>query len=323
MNHETSREIELARDLLRIEARAIEAAAERLDERFSKAVGILCAAHAAKQKVVFLGVGKSHHIGRKLAASFMSTGVTSIFLHPSEALHGDLGVLRPGDVCVIISKSGATAEILRLLPYLKGRNPTLCITGHAHSLISKLCDVDLDAAVVREACPMNLLPTASTTVALALGDALVASVALRTGFTRADFALYHPGGSLGKRLNQRVEEVMQPPSKCATVDRGTSLKAAAQLMSERPLGACCVVDSGFSLQGIVTEGDLRRAVARGVDMGSAVEVIMTPNPVALPPDLVIEDALAILERPEKMIGCAPVVDGSLRFLGLVRLHDLL
>ncbi len=315
--------LNLARELLRIEARAIEAAAKKLDDKFLKAVEMLCTANTDRQKIIFMGVGKSHYVASKLAASFMSTGVTALFVHPGEALHGDLGVIRPKDVCILISKSGSTPEILSLMPFFKNRNPTIAITGKIDSPIGKQCDVYLDAGVEKEACPINLMPSASTTVALALGDALVASVASYTGFTREDFALFHPGGSLGKRLNHRVQEIYQPLNKCALATTEVSLTEIAKRMGEKPLGACCIVSKANELLGIVTEGDLRRAIARGVDMKSPAESIMTKNPVTLGLEMLIEDALSLMEQNNRKVGSAPVLSNDGKLLGLARIHDLI
>jgi arabinose-5-phosphate isomerase len=316
--------LKLARELLKIESRAIEACAERLDDSFVRAVECLFDAHKKKQKIILMGVGKSHYVARKLAASFMSTGVTALFIHPGEALHGDLGVIHPGDACILISKSGNTAELLSILPFLRGRNPTIAITGLKDSSVARQCDFSLDASVEKEACPINLLPSASTTVALALGDALVASLVSLTGFTREDFALFHPGGSIGKRLNHRVKEVIHGFDRCASGKGSVTLKEVAQAMGTKPLGAFCVVSSDQKLLGIITEGDLRRAVAQGFDLNAmTAEKIMNREPVVLNPEMVIEDALSLMEQNDRKVGCAPVLDPSRRLLGMVRIHDLI
>jgi arabinose-5-phosphate isomerase len=315
--------LELARELLRIEALAIENAARKLDASFSKSVDFLFAAHEKRLKIILLGVGKSHYVAQKIAASFMSTGVTALFVHPGEALHGDLGVIRPQDLCILISKSGSTPELLSILPFFKDRNPTIGITGNPDSPIAKQCDLCLDASVEKEACPINLLPSASTTVALAIGDALVASLLSKTGFTREDFAYFHPGGSLGKRLNHKVQEVLKPLPLCATAFPDATLTEVAKLMGERPLGACCIVSEKNDLRGIVSEGDLRRAIARGLNFNSRVQEIMTSNPVTLSPEMLIEDALSLMEQNNRKVGSAPVVGLDRKLLGMVRIHDLI
>ncbi len=314
--------LKLARDLLQVEAQAIEGAALRLDESFERAVETIFAAHKEKKKIILMGVGKSHYVARKLAASFMSTGVTAIFVHPGEALHGDLGIIHPGDVCILISKSGTTAELLGLLPFLRRRNPSIVITGNLSSPIARQCEFVLDASVEKEACPINLMPSASTTVALALGDALVATLVSMTGFTREEFAVFHPGGSLGKRLNHQVKEVYHSLNKCALGPKKSSLREVAKAMSLHPLGAFCVTENE-QLVGIITEGDLRRAIAKGIDLESAAEKIMNRDPVCLRDEMIIEDALSLMEQNDKKIGCAPVVSETKQLLGLVRIHDLI
>jgi len=317
------RSIERARELLTIEAHAIEAAAKRLGPSFPASLECIRKAVATSNKLVLMGVGKSHYVAHKLAASFMSTGVTAIFVHPSEALHGDLGSIRPGDVAVLFSKSGSTPEILGLLPFLKGRNPIIAITGGLASPLARQCDYLLDASVEKEACPINMLPTASTTVALALGDALMASLAEEQGFSKQVFAGYHPGGSIGKRLNFHVKSVLNVREACAHGPASLSLKEVAQKMSEKPLGAFCAVSKEGRLEGLITEGDLRRAIARGEDMSNSASAILNKKPVTLSLDMLIDDAIASMEQQGRRINCAPVVSDSGDFLGLVHIHDLI
>jgi arabinose-5-phosphate isomerase len=315
--------LEKARILLRIEAAAVERAAQNLGPSFTQALSIIQEVVARKGKLVLMGVGKSHYVAHKLAASFMSTGITAIFVHPAEALHGDLGSIQPGDVCLLFSKSGATAEMVGLLPFFKGRNPMIAITGNAESPIARQADAVLDASVEQEACPINLLPTASTTVALALGDALVASFAERAGLTKQAFAAYHPGGSIGKRLNGRVLDVYNPTEKVASGPITTTLQEVAHLMGAKPLGAFCVLDAQGIFLGLLTDGDLRRAFARGEKPDAQAGKLMTVKPVSLSLDMQIDDALTLLEQKDRRLNCAPVLDGSRRLLGLVHIHDLI
>lgn len=315
--------VETAKELLEIEASAISKCAERLGTEFSSVLERIDHAHKNSKKLVFMGVGKSHYIAAKLAASFMSTGVTAIFMHPSEALHGDMGALKEGDVVFLISKSGTSAELLSLLPWISDKTEVIAITGNKESPLAKHSKWTLDASVEREACPMNLLPTASTTVTLALGDALVASYAKLRDFNRDSFAVFHPGGSLGKRLHKKIAEVLIDISQTAYGSKTLSIKEVALLMGAFPTGAFCAISQDQTLEGLVTDGDLRRAIAKGVSMDSSVESILNKNFVSLSPDLLIEEGLALMETPTKKIYCAPVVDEKGKYRGIVRVHDML
>ena len=207
--------IEEAKKLLEVEAQSILEASKRIGKEFEVAIDIIEKASREQKKIILMGMGKSHYVAAKIAASFMSTGVTALFLHPSEAIHGDLGIVREGDVCILISKSGNTPELVALLPYLRNKTSIISIIGNKKSAIGAASNCVLDASVEKEACPINLLPTASTTLALALGDALVATFAKVDGFNPERFAGFHPGGSLGKRLLQNVSDVMLPLNKIA------------------------------------------------------------------------------------------------------------
>lgn len=315
--------LETAKLLLTIESKAIQDAANRLGDEIEKSLELIEKAQQENKKLIFLGMGKSHYIAHKLAASFMSTGLTAIFLHPSEALHGDLGNIKSGDLVFAISKSGATGEILALLPHLKKQNKIIAIVGNAFSPLAEESDVFLNASVEKEACPINMLPTASTTVALALGDALLATYCEKINFSRADFSKLHPGGSIGKRLHSYVRDVMLPMGDFAFGSPEQSLQEVAQQMSEKSLGAFCVVDKDFQLLGIVVEGDLRRSTAREISLDVKVSEIMETKPVKLTAELSLDEALALLERKEKQITSAPVVDDDNKLLGYVRIHDLI
>jgi arabinose-5-phosphate isomerase len=317
------RYLERARELLKIEASAIEAACDKLGPSFPASLECIRTALAEGNKLVLMGVGKSHYVAHKLAASFMSTGVTAIFVHPSEALHGDLGSIRPGDVAVLFSKSGSTPEVLGLIPFLKGRNPVIAITGGIHSPLARQCDFLLDASVEKEACPINMLPTASTTVALALGDALMACLAEEQGFSKKVFAGYHPGGSIGKRLNFQVKHVLNGIDKCAHGSATLTLKEVAQKMGEKPLGVFCAVSKQGLFEGLITDGDLRRAVARGEDMSASASKLLNTRPITLQLEMLIDDAIGCMELQGRRVNCAPVIDESGEFLGLVHIHDLI
>jgi arabinose-5-phosphate isomerase len=312
-----------AKKLLEVQAKSIMIAAERLGPEFDQALKIIQECAKQGKKVILLGMGKSHYVAAKIAASFMSTGVTALFVHPAEAIHGDLGIISQDDVCILISKSGSTPEIVALLPYLKAKTKLIAIIGNKKSPIGDASDCVLDGAVEREACPINLLPTASTTLALALGDALVATFARADGLNPEKFAGFHPGGSLGKRLLKEVGEVMLPFEKIAIGNGTESLKKAAELMSLKPIGALCVIDDKQVLKGIVVDGDLRRALAQGLSTDQSVDKFIIKNPVTLASDMLVNDALATLERKEKQITSAPVVDSNGKLLGFARIHDLL
>jgi arabinose-5-phosphate isomerase len=312
-----------AQELLRVEAEAILSAADRLGAEFDHALEIIQDCARKNKKLILMGMGKSHYVAAKIAASFMSTGVTALFVHPAEAIHGDLGIISEGDVCVLISKSGSTPEIVALLPFLKAKSKLISIIGNKNSAIGLVSDCILDASVEREACPINLLPTASTTLALALGDALVATFAKTDGFNPEKFAGYHPGGSLGKRLLREVHEVMLSLEKIPLGQGTETLQQCAELMSQKPVGAFCVVDQDKKLKGIVVDGDIRRALAQGVSTQSPIEKLLIKNPTTIRPDIIVNDALATLERKDKQITAAPVVDQNGSLVGFVRIHDLI
>ena len=238
---------EIAQAVLKVEAQALAAAADRLDHNLTKAVELLLAHDG---KVVVSGIGKSGHIGQKIAATLASTGTPAVFLHAAEAVHGDLGIYTPGDPSILISKSGSTAELLRLIPVLRQfRSPLIAIVGNLNSPMAKQADVVLDARVEREADPLNLAPTCSTTVALALGDALAVALMMARRFTDQDFARYHPAGQLGRNLWLKVADVMHENDAVAWVKPETPLRQVIIAMSERPLGAACVVDEAVSVAG--------------------------------------------------------------------------
>jgi arabinose-5-phosphate isomerase len=311
-----------ARELLRVEGQAVLRCADRVGPAFEEAINLLTQAHRANRKIVLSGVGKSQYVARKVCASLMSTGVTAVFIHPSEALHGDLGVVHADDPVILFTKSGSTAELLTLLEVLPPTSPIIAITGHPDSYIAKRSRVVLDASVEQEACPINMLPTASTTVALAIGDALVAVLAETLGFSREVFAGYHPGGSIGKRLNRKVSEVMAPMAKVASGAAHTSIRSVAKAMSDRPLGAFLVLKND-SIAGIITDGDLRRAIAKGTSLEGTAADLMHAKPLILEDTMILEEAISLLEKPGRRVNCAPVQNNQGKLLGLVHLHDLL
>jgi arabinose-5-phosphate isomerase len=309
----------LARKVLETEAAAILALLPRLDERFDRAVDLLlnCKGH-----VILTGMGKSGIICRKIAATLSSTGTPAVFLHPAEAIHGDLGVIRSDDVVVALSYSGETGEILRLLETIKRLGATLiAVTGSPGSTLAQAADVDLDCSVTEEACPMNLVPTASTTTALAMGDALAMTLLVRKGFKEEDFASLHPGGKIGKRF-MRVESLMHSGVHCPAVSADTGLRDVIYEMSSKQLGMTCVVDGNNTLLGIITDGDLRRHMDAPVNIFqmSAAD-LMTRNPVVIPPSTLAAEALNIMEQ-RKITSIVVVEDGVRRVAGVVQIHDL-
>lgn len=309
-----------ARAALECEAHAILEAAARLDGALSRAVEMVLA-HPGK--LIVSGLGKSGLVGQKVAATLCSTGSSAVFLHPSEAVHGDLGVYSAGDVSILISNSGTTAELLRLVPILRQLNsPLIGILGKMDSPLAKAVDVVLDGSVAREADPCNIAPTASAVVALALGDALASALMVARGFTLEDYARRHPGGQLGRNLLLTVRDVMHGGEDVAWVAAGDSVKEVVVAMTRHPLGAACVVDGGRHLLGLITDGDLRRALRNHDDIRALVaSEIMSSKPTTIEPNVRLRDALKLMEDRPSQISVLPVVAGS-RCLGLVRIHDV-
>ena len=314
------RALALARDVLDTEARAIATLATKLGAAFVAAVGMVL---DCRGRVVVSGIGKSGHIARKLAATLASTGTPAFFVHPAEAGHGDLGMIAPGDVVIMLSNSGETDELVVLAPHLRREGARLvAITGNDESSLAKCADVHLDAAVDAEACPLGLAPTASTTAALALGDALALAVLDARGFSAEDFARSHPGGALGRRLLTRVADVMRTGSAIPTVGPDASLADAVIEMSGKGMGMTVVTDGGGRVAGIFTDGDLRRAVERGVDFRVArVADLMTREPRRIAPSRLAIDCVEAMERAPKVTQLV-VVDGDGRLAGALHLHDL-
>ena len=311
-------DLALARKVLETEAAAILALVSRLDAEFDRAVDLL---KCCRGRVILTGMGKSGIICHKIAATLSSTGTPSFFLHPAEATHGDLGKLQSDDVVVALSYSGETDEILRLLQTIRGLGARLiAITGTPRSTLAQAADVSLDCSVIEEACPLNLVPTASTTAALALGDALAMTLLVEKGFRQEDFASLHPGGKIGKRL-MRVESLMHAGTHCPVVGADTRMRDVIYEMSRKGLGMTCVVDDADTLLGIITDGDLRRHMnkAPGILELTAGDV-MTRDPVTIPPTTLAAEALTVMEQ--RKITSIVVDAGDRRVAGVVHLHDL-
>jgi arabinose-5-phosphate isomerase len=311
----------LARKVLETEAAAILALVDRLDERFDAAVLLL---RQCTGRVILTGMGKSGIICRKIAATLTSTGTPALFLHPAEAIHGDLGVIRGDDVIVALSYSGETDELLRLLETIRRLGAKLIvITGGPKSTLAQAADVALDCSVVEEACPMNLVPTASTTAALALGDALAMTLLVEKGFRQEDFANLHPGGKLGKRL-MRAEALMHSGKQCPIVRADTRMRDVIYEMSSKGLGMTCVVDGDEeTLLGIITDGDLRRRMERGGEiLGLSAADVMTRHPVSIARSTLAAAALNVLEQ-RRITSIVVAEDGEpKRVAGVLHLHDL-
>jgi arabinose-5-phosphate isomerase len=311
--------LETARRVLKIEAQAIQDVLARLDASFEKAVDIL---FACKGRVVVSGMGKSGLIGRKISATFSSTGTPSFFLHPAEALHGDLGMLARGDAMLAVSYGGETQEIIQLLEALKRLEmPLVTLAGCAQSTLAQASDVVLDVSVKEEACSLNLAPTASTTVAMAVGDALAVSLLERRNFRHDDFAALHPAGRLGKKL-LRVKHLMHSGSALPRVAPNTSMPDVFHEMSAKGLGMTTVLGADGRLAGILTDGDLRRLMEkhRGAVLEMRAADGMTKSPQTIGPHVLASEALNLMEK--KKITSVVVVDDARRVLGVVHLHDL-
>lgn len=311
--------LSLARRTLSIEADAILGLEGRLDESFCRAVALIL---GSRGRVIVSGMGKSGHIGRKIAATMASTGTPAYFVHPAEASHGDLGMITRDDVLLGISYSGESEELLRILPIIKRQGGRIIsITGNPESSLAREADVHLDAAVDKEACPLNLAPTASTTAALALGDALAVALLDARGFGEEDFARSHPGGALGRRLLTHVRDVMRSGDKLPKVAPGTTLADAILAISRGGLGMVAIVDKDTRPLGIFTDGDLRRAFEKGLDLTSAkVDDLMHISPHAIQPHRLAVEAVEMMERHR--INQLLVVDEAGALVGALNMHDL-
>ncbi|MDX2251751.1 MAG: KpsF/GutQ family sugar-phosphate isomerase [Nitrospira sp.] len=306
--------------VLEIEARAVLALIDRLDEKFSKAVDLLV---RCKGKVVVSGMGKSGLIGQKIAATLASTGTSSFFLHPAEGVHGDLGMLARRDLLIAISNSGETQELLQLLPYVERMGiPVIALTGRMESTLAKNANITLDVSVAEEACPLGLAPTASTTAVLALGDALAVALLQKRGFKEEDFALFHPGGTLGRRLLVKVKDLMHAGTEIPMVSETVGGMAAMLEMTAKKLGMTTVVDHDGYLVGVITDGDVRRFIQRGTDLaGATAKELATQHSKTIGPDDLAAKAVEMMERFS--ITTLVVTEDGRTVLGVVHLHDLL
>jgi len=314
--------LQKAKDTLLIEAQAVKDQINHIDENFVKAVSLI---ESSSGRVVIIGLGKSGHIGRKIAATMASIGVPSIYLHPAECLHGDLGMIMKDDVVVLLSYSGETEEIKQVLPVLQRMKlKTIAITGRVNSQTWKNCDVIIDSSVEKEACPFNLAPTASTTALLALGDALALVLSERRGFKKEDFAIFHPLGAIGnkiKRLTMKVKDIMRQGKANPIVKDTATVQDALLIMTGTRVGATSVVDDNGKLLGFFTDGDLRRQIQLHDNLlKKKISEVMTKNPSTITPEMLVLDAEKILQ--EKNIDNIPVVDENNKPIGILDERDL-
>jgi arabinose-5-phosphate isomerase len=312
--------IKQAKEVLKIEAEGILGLIERLGDEFVQAVDLI---FKSSGRVVVSGIGKSGLVGRKIVATLNSTGTPSIFLHPVEAMHGDLGMVQTHDVVLAISNSGETQELIAIMDSMRQLGGRIVVmTGDLESTLAKAADVVLDVGVQREACPLGLAPTASTTAALAMGDALAVALINRRSFKQTDFRRLHPAGSLGERLSVQVKEVMITGKRVPKVKENATLRQAVKVMNESNLGVLLVVGARQALKGIFTDGDLRRFVADGGAIDDApIAEVMTPKAITIAPERLAAEALEVMQARE--ITVLPIVDREYRLLGVIHLHDLL
>ena len=316
-----NRVLEAIKEAVHIEAESVKSLEGRIDENFLKAVELI---DNCKGRVIFSGMGKSGLVGKKISSTFSSIGIASMFVHPAEAAHGDLGMIRREDVTVLLSNSGSTPEILFLLPILKRFNiPIISIVGNVNSELAKRSDVVLDASVKREATSVRLVPTSSTTVALVIGDALAAGLIVKRNFKEEDFALLHPGGAIGKKLLIRVEDLMHVGDEIPVVNEDDSFNDLVYEISSKRLGMTTVVDSDGLLAGVITDGDLRRAIEKFSSnlFNIKAKDIMTKNPKTIDKTSLAAKAAAIMEKHS--ITSLIVVEDKRRIIGVIHLHDIL
>lgn len=311
---------ELGRAVIRTEAEMISRLADRIGDEFARACQYLL---DCTGRIIVIGVGKSGHISKKIAATLASTGSPAFFIHPSEAKHGDIGMITKQDVIIAISYSGESEEMVALLPYIKRLGiPLIALTGKPHSSLAKTATIHLDVSVEKEACPLGLAPTSSTTAALVMGDALAMALLDKRGFTENDFALSHPGGTLGRRLLLRVNEIMHQDTSIPAVQQGASLKEALVEMTHKKLGMTTVIDAAGKLIGIFTDGDVRRALDNNVDIHqTSVDTVMTKSPKTISSDMLAAEALNIMETFK--ITALVITNHLQQPNGILHIHDIL
>lgn len=313
--------ISVAREVLKCEANSILSAVERLDSNFARAVDTVL---SHKGKLLVCGVGKSGLVAQKIAATLSSTGTPAVFLHACDAVHGDLGVYEPGDPTILISNSGATVECVRLIPILKKFKSTIiALIGNVDSPMGRASDIVLDASSHGEADPLGIVPTNSTTLAMAMGDALACALMKARKFSKEDFAKFHPAGQLGRNLLLTVADVMTPAAECAVVSADDTIRKVVIEMTRKPLGAACAISADGTLEGLVTDGDVRRMLQNAVDLDSMkCSDIMTRKPVCAAAEDSLGQAVKLMEARKSKLSVLPVISEGGKFGGLVRLHDI-
>jgi len=296
-------------------------AKSNITDEYAKAVEIL----SSSRKIIVTGVGKSGLVAKKIAATLSSIGFKSFFLHPVEALHGDIGLVENGDCCILLSKSGTSEDIVRLVPYLKSRNVKLiAIVGNNNSYLANNSDVIINGAVEKEACPYNITPTTSTLTALAIGDALAISLMLHNNITITDFAKNHPLGQIGKNITIKVKDLMHKNSALPTIKTNSYFRDAIIEISNKKLGCVCVIDDNKKLIGIITDGDVRRMLQKFDDIRNLkVEDVMSVDPITIGFDIFLNEALSIMEQRDSQINVLPVVDENNKCVGVIRIHDII
>lgn len=311
---------DLGRAVIQVEASAIQALEKQINENFVAACKLL---FSCAGRVVVIGMGKSGHIAGKIAATLASTGTPAFFVHPGEASHGDLGMITKQDVVLALSNSGETEEILRILPIIKRLDvPLIAMTGNPNSTLGMIATTHINVAIEQEACPLGLAPTSSTTAALVMGDALAVSLLEARGFTRDDFALSHPGGSLGRRLLLRVSDIMHIGNNIPSVSESALLSHALLEMTEKKLGMTAIVDAGNRVTGIFTDGDLRRTLAKNIDIQNTTIIeVMTTQCTVIAADILAAEAMQVMEQ--KKINALIVVDTQQKVIGALNMHDLI
>ena len=309
----------LAQAILENESRQLNNVAKQIDKDIVKAAELLM---DNSGKLVVCGLGKSGLIGEKIVATLCSTGTKSVFVHAAEALHGDLGIYNPGDPTLLISKSGNTEELVRLIPILREfQSPLIALVGNMDSYMAKNVDIVLNGTIESEIDPLGIVPTTSALAALAIGDALASVLMVKRGFNEADFARYHPGGELGKQLGLTVNHLIHSLDEVALIEKESTLGDIASAMTEKPLGAALIIHNK-ELIGIVTEGDLRKAIASSKSLSDSMGELINENPISVSPGLSVHDAMKLMEDRDSQISVLPVVNESKECLGLIRLHDL-
>jgi arabinose-5-phosphate isomerase len=312
--------IGFAKETLQIEIESLIALRQSLAESFADAIELILNA----KKIIVSGIGKSGIIGHKIAGTLLSIGFPAVFMHSVDALHGDIGIVAEGDLVILLSKSGSTDEIIQLVPFLRNRKAKIIsIVGNENSYLAKESDVCILAKVEREACPLNIVPTSSALVALAIGDALAATLMKIRNFTVEDFARQHPLGQLGRNIILRVADVMHKGNDLPLINVEANFKDAVIEITNKKLGCVCVVDKSNNLRGIITDGDVRRTFQKYNDFQNLrVADIMTPSPTKTRPDALLGEALALMEQRESQINVLPVVDSDNKCVGVIRLHDI-